>query len=60
MSVIIKKDDGGLISVIHGNSSVTVAKPFTNDVRLLEIHVAGTSHVKGIEKLSPCLRPRTG
>lgn len=56
MGELVKKDSGGVISLFHdkGGSSI-VPKPFERDIFLFDTHVAGTSHIEGIEELEPHL-----
>ena len=47
---------GGLIGLLHGKGgNLAVPKPFERDIFLFDTHVAGTSHVEGIEELEPYL-----
>lgn len=56
MSDLVKADGGGLISLLHGkNGNLDIPKPFERDIFLFDTHVAGTSHVEGIEELEPYL-----
>ena len=56
MSNIVKKDDGGLVSLLHGKGGgLSIPKPFERDIFLFYTHVAGTTHIEGIEELEPHL-----
>lgn len=56
MSDIIKKDDNGLVSLLHGKGGgLSIPKPFERDIFLFYTHVAGTTHIEGIEELEPHL-----
>jgi hypothetical protein len=55
MGEIITTDGGGIIGLIHGGGGVTLPKPFERDIYLFDTHVAGTSHIEGIEELEPFL-----
>lgn len=47
---------GGLIGLLHGKGgNLAVPRPFERDIFLFDTHVAGTSHVEGIEELEPYL-----
>lgn len=47
---------GGLIGLLHGKGgNLAVPRPFERDIFLFATHVAGTSHVEGIEELEPYL-----
>lgn len=56
MSDIVKKDDNGLVSLLHGKGGgLSIPKPFERDIFLFYTHVAGTTHIEGIEELEPRL-----
>lgn len=56
MSDIVKKDDNGLVSRLHGKGGgLSIPKPFERDIFLFYTHVAGTTHIEGIEELEPHL-----
>ena len=56
MGDLIKADGGGLISLLHSsNGNLIVPQPFERDIYLFDSHVAGTSHIEGIEELEPHL-----
>ena len=57
MGEIAKNDGGGLISILHGKGGeITVPQPFERDIFLFDTHVAGTSHIEGIDELEPHLQ----
>lgn len=56
MSDIVKKDDTGLVSLLHGKGGgLTIPKPFERDIFLFDSYVAGTSYIESIEELEPHL-----
>ena len=56
MSELVKSEGSEIISLIHGNSGeLTIPMPFEREIFLFDTHVAGTSHVVGIEELEPHL-----
>ncbi len=56
MGDLIKDKGGDLIGLFHGkNGEIAIPKPFERDIFLFDTHVAGTSHVEGIEELEPHL-----
>lgn len=56
---LIKPDGGGIGPLIHdpGGGLSQIAPPFSSEILLFESTVAGTSHVEGIEALSPQIVP---
>jgi hypothetical protein len=55
MGEIITTYGGGIIGLIHSGGGVTLPKPFERDIYLFDTHVAGTSHIEGIDELEPFL-----
>lgn len=56
MNKPVKSEGGALVGLLHGQGgNLPVPKPFERDIYLFETHVAGTSHVEGIEELEPHL-----
>lgn len=54
MDDIVKTEMGGLLNLIHGQGKdAALGKPFERDILLFDTHIAGTSHVEGIEDLEP-------
>ena len=57
MSDLIKSESSGIIGLIHGKGgNLSIPKPYERDIFLFDTHVAGTSHVEGIEELEPYLQ----
>ena len=57
MKELTKLDPGGLLSMLHRIPEQEADAPFSRDILLLETHIAGTSHVPGLEELEPYLIP---
>ena len=56
MNELAKIPGSGLIGLIHGQGGgLDIPKPFERDIFLFDTHVAGTTHVTGIEELEPYL-----
>ena len=52
MGDLVKNNSGELVGLLHGKGgNLVVPKPFEKDIFLFDTHVAGTSHVEGIEEL---------
>lgn len=52
MSDLIKTEGNGLVSLLHGGGEVSIPKPFEKDIFLFDTHIAGTSHIEGINELA--------
>ena len=56
MSELTKSDIGGLVGLLHGKvGELVIPKPFERDIFLFDTHVAGTTHIEGIDELEPYL-----
>ena len=56
MSDLVKSENGGLVSLLHGKGGdLVIPKPFEKDIFLFDTYIAGTTHIKGIEELEPHL-----
>ena len=57
MGELSKSLQSGLVSLLHDtDGSLIIPKPFEREIFLFDTHVAGTSHIAGIEELEPHLR----
>lgn len=57
MSDIVKSSGNDLIGFMHGKGGgLSVPKPFEKDIFLFDSHVAGTTHIEGIDELEPHLK----
>ena len=55
MADIIKIDSKNIINFLHNPASVSLEKPFSQQIFLIEAHIAGTTHIDGIEDIEPNL-----
>ena len=55
MADIIKIDDGNIINILNNNGGLDIGKPFMQEIFLIEVHIAGTTHIDNIEELEPKL-----
>lgn len=56
MGDLVKNNSGELVGLLHEKGGeLVVPKPFEKDIFLFDTHVAGTSHIEGIEELEPHL-----
>ncbi len=54
--IIIKENDRKLVKLLHSRKEgIDIAKPFERDILLFATHVAGTTHIVGIEDIEPHL-----
>ena len=58
MSGLIKSENGAPIDFLYGDhGELTIVKPFEKDIFLFDTHVAGTSHIAGMDELAAYLKP---
>ena len=56
MGDLVENKNSSIVSLFHNKKGdVSIPKPFEKEVFLFDTHVAGTSHVAGIEELEPHL-----
>ena len=51
MADIIKLDSNNIVSAIHGGFDL--GKPYEHNIFLIEVHIAGTTHIDNIHELEP-------
>lgn len=57
MNDLVKIDNGDLIEyLMKTGSGLDLPKPFERDIYLFDTYVAGTTHIKGIEKIGESLK----
>lgn len=54
MSEIVRIDGGNIVALLHQRDT-DLPKPFEQHIYLVDAHIAGTSHVEGIEEIEPRL-----
>ena len=56
MSELMKSDASSVVGLLHGKGGeLILPKPFEKDIFLFDTHIAGTTHIQGIEELEPHL-----
>ena len=45
----------GLVGLLHSTGGLAIPKPFEREIHLFDSHVAGTTHIEGIDELEPHL-----
>ncbi len=51
MADIVEINDGNIMQLLHGG--IDIGRPFSNCIYLINVHIAGTSHIDNIDKLEP-------
>ena len=55
MADIIKIDNNNIINILNNKGGLDIGRPFSQDIFLIEVHIAGTTHVDNIDVLEPKL-----
>jgi hypothetical protein len=56
MGELTKIEGGGLAGLLHRvGGDLSIPRPFEKEIFLFDTHIAGTSHIAGIEELEPHL-----
>ena len=55
MSDIIKIDNSNIIGILNSGGGLDIGKPFQQEIFLIEVHIAGTTHIENIDELEPKL-----
>lgn len=53
MSNIIKIDDKNIVNILNNKRALDIGKPFSQEIFLIEVHIAGTTHIDNIDVLEP-------
>jgi len=59
MHEVVTLDTTNLLAVLKNSGLDGLSKPFSQNIYLVDVNVAGTTHVEGIEKLEPQLTEGT-
>ena len=51
MSDIIRIDNNNIVSVLNNGVGLDIGKPFSQEIFLIEVHIAGTTHIDNKEIL---------
>ena len=58
MGDLIDNKNKNLVSLFHNKQGdITIPKPFEKEIFLFDTHIAGTSHIEGIEELKTHMNP---
>jgi hypothetical protein len=55
MSDIVKIDGSNIVQILHEGGLTGFLKPFHQHIYLVDAHIAGTTHVRGIKEIEPRL-----
>ncbi len=55
MAEIIKIDGNNIINILNNKNGLDIVTPFSQEIFLIEVHIAGTTHIDNIDVLEPKL-----
>lgn len=55
MADIIKIDNNNIINILNNKGGLDIGKPFEQEIFLIEVHIAGTTHIDNMDVLEPKL-----
>ena len=56
MADIIKINDKNIVNILNNKGGLEIGKPFTQEIFLIEVHIAGTTHIDNMDILEPKLK----
>lgn len=55
MADILKIDNNNIVNILNNKGGLDIGKPFSQEIFLIEVHIAGTTHIDNIDLLGPKL-----
>lgn len=55
MADILKIDNNNIVNILNNKGGLDIGKPFSQEIFLIEVHIAGTTHIDNIDLLEPKL-----
>lgn len=55
MANIIKIDDNNIVNLLNNKGGLDIGKPFSQEIFLIDVHIAGTTHIDNMNVLEPKL-----
>lgn len=55
MADIVKIDGTNIVNILNNGGNLDLGKPFSQEIFLIEVHIAGTTHIDNIDELEPKL-----
>lgn len=55
MSNVIKIDGNNIVNILNNKGALDIERPFSREIFLIEVHIAGTTHIDNIDVLEPKL-----
>jgi hypothetical protein len=55
MDDIVKIDSSNISAILHSRDGLTLTRPFSQQIFLVDVHIAGTTHVDNIDEIEPTL-----
>ena len=55
MGDLVKVDENGIVNILNNGGALNIGRPFSQEIFLIEVEIAGTSHVENMLELEPKL-----
>lgn len=55
MADIVKIDNNNIVNILNNNGGLDIGRPFLQEIFLIEVHIAGTTHIDNMNELEPKL-----
>jgi hypothetical protein len=55
MANIVKTSGRDIVGLLRQGEKLSIPKPFARQIRLTDVYIAGTTHIRGIEEIEPRL-----
>ena len=55
MADIVKIDNNNIVNILNNNGGLDIGRPFSQEIFLIEVHIAGTTHIDNMNELEPQL-----
>lgn len=55
MADILKIDNNNIVNILNNKGGLDIGKPFSQEIFLIEVHIAETTHIDNIDLLEPKL-----
>lgn len=59
MSDIIRIDDNNIVNILNNSIGIDIGKPFSQEIFLIEVHIAGTTYIDNMDVLESKLKEGT-
>lgn len=55
MGDLVKVDANGIVNILNNGGALNIGRPFSQEIFLIDVEIAGTSHVENMLEIEPKL-----